>query len=243
MGSKVISRAALALAEDAEGARVAVDELEAGARVGGDGQADGDRGRGVGRAVDAPAEALAERAGDDRELARPADDVDAGDLGEGRARRLVVEAAHQGGHRLDGALHERSARVVEVGDGHGDLRAGRARPSAASRSIVTLREVGLSAPWPRGTGRGGAEGAGGEVVAREAGPREGDVGEDRVEVVAAEPRDAGRREDLVASAAHADERGVERAAAEVVDARRARAGTRGCRGGGACTRSPRPRAR
>ena len=110
---------ALALAEDAEGARVAVDELEAGAVVGGDGEADGDGGGRVGRAVHAAAEALAEGPRHDGELARAADDVDAGDLREIRPVRL--EARHEGHHRVDGALHERRARVVEVRDGDRDL--------------------------------------------------------------------------------------------------------------------------
>ena len=92
MGSKVTSRAALPLAEDAEVAREPVREREAGLLVAGDGEADGDGRRGVGGAVHAAAEELAEHAAHDGERAGAADDVDAGELGQ----RVVVPAARGG---------------------------------------------------------------------------------------------------------------------------------------------------
>ena len=86
--------------------------------------------------MDAPSEALAEGAGHDGQLAGAADDVDAGDLRE--VRRVAAassSARHDGDHGLDGALDEGAARLVEVGDGEGQLgaRGGRAERGARGR--------------------------------------------------------------------------------------------------------------
>ena len=94
-------------AEHAERARAPIRELERRFVVARDGQADRDRRRRIGRTVHAPPVPRAEGARDDGELARAADDVDAGErVGRGRdvARRLavlVLQRAHHRRHRVD----------------------------------------------------------------------------------------------------------------------------------------------
>src|SRR5580700_188953 len=69
--------------------------------------------------MDAPSEALAERARHDRELTPAADNVDAGDV-FGRAADLgkgAVQPGHDWDHGLDRPLHQRRAGVVKVADG------------------------------------------------------------------------------------------------------------------------------
>jgi len=205
-GVEADGRAAGPLPEHPEPTGQSVGEREGGGVVGGDGEADGGGGGGVGGAVDAAPEPLAQRAGDEGEPARTAHEVDAGDIPE----LAVAEPGDERAHHVDGRLDQGRGLGVELGHGDDDGVARHLDGDAArlGREVLLGLPALLEQPRP---------GARAHLRAGGLGLGEGALGEHLVEVVPTEVVDAHRAEHVVARAVHVHERGVEGAAAEVVD--------------------------
>ena len=165
----------------------------------------------------AAAEARSQQPGDERQGARPADDVDPGDSLElGPLVGGRRERPHQGLHRSGCRLDEGGRRVIEIvdGDGH-DSRPGAGGGGHLNGDPTGLRGeafLGLPALLEQRCPR-----LPGQLVTRPSGRPQGCGGQDLVEVVAAQPVDAEGVEHLVAGPLELEQRGVEGAAAEVVD--------------------------